>query len=266
MIALSHLSYPTHSVSYCRMVKIADGINENYIAFSQRVSDSIAANILKFRGDQRLLESYARIAAINALKVDIVEPQFPEGAAYFFFEAHNDVLLSHVNASFGSWRPALQALRSFMENTMAAIFYLDHPVEFEKWSKGEFKLSPKDMRDYIATHPKLANLTKDLGLKSVLDDEYSTLSKAVHASNSLFRMTTSDGKTNIANPSLAELGKWSTRECNAIDISITAMVGVLCHHLDGAKMQNLRAGLGVAIRPKSRSALKKHMDVTIPAP
>jgi hypothetical protein len=247
------------------MVKVAENIKANYIAFSQTVSNSIVANIATFKGNEKLIESYARIAAINALKVDLIEPHFPKGAAHFFFEAHNDVLLSHVNASFGSWRPALQALRSFMENTMAAIYYLDHPIEFEKWSIGDFQISPKELREYIAGHPKLAKLVKELDLKAALDKEYGTLSKAVHGSSSLFRMTTADGKTNIANPSMADLGKWSARERSAVDICLVALVGVLSHYLDGAKMQNLRAALRIAIQSNSRAVLKKHMDVLIPA-
>jgi len=247
------------------MVKVAEEIKANYLAFAQTVSDTVVANIASFKGDDKLSESYARIAAINALKVDLVEPHFPKGAAHFFFEAHNDALLSHVNASFGSWRPALQALRSFMENTMAAVYYVDHPVEFEKWSNGDFQISPKEMREYIAEHPKLTKLVKELDLKAALDKEYGTLSKAVHGSSSLFRMTTADGKTNIANPTAADLGKWSARERSAVDICITALVGVLSNHLDGAKMQNLRAALRVAIQSNSRTALKKHMDISIPA-
>lgn len=247
------------------MVKVADEIKTNYLAFSQAVSNSIVANISTFKGDEKLAESYARIAAINALKVDVVEPHFPKGAAHFFFEAHNDALLSHVNASFGSWRPALQALRSFMENTMASVYYLDHPVEFEKWSNGDFQISPKEMREYIAEHPKLFKIVKELDLKAALDKEYGTLSKAVHSSSSLFRMTTADGKTNIANPSAADLGKWSARERTTIDICITALVGILSDFLDGAKMQNLRAALRIAIQSNSRAALKKHMDISIPA-
>lgn len=247
------------------MVKVSEQIKTNYLAFTQTVSNSIVANISSFKGDEKLVESYARIAAINALKVDLIEPHFPKGAAHFFYEAHNDALLSHVNASFGSWRPALQALRSFMENTMAAIYYLDHPVEFEKWSTGGFQISPREMRDYISEHPKLSKLVKELDLRAALDKEYSTLSKAVHGSSSLFRMTTADGKTNIANPTAADLGKWAARERSAVDICITALVGVLSDYLDGAKMQNLRAALRVAIQSNSRTALKKYMNVSIAA-
>ncbi|MGV2111936.1 hypothetical protein ACQZ46_11720 [Agrobacterium salinitolerans] len=247
------------------MAKVPEEIKVNYIAFSQKVSSSIVTNIITFKDDDKLVESYARIAAINALKVDVVEPHLPKGAAHFFFEAHNDALLSHVNASFGSWRPALQSLRSFMENTMAAIYYFDHRVEYEKWCTGDFQISPRELREYIAEHPKLAKIIKELDFKAALDKEYGTLSKAVHGSSSLFRMTTADGKTNIANPSVADLGKWSARERSAIDLCITALVGVLSDYLDGAKMQNLRAVLRTAIQSNSRAALKKHMDVSIPS-
>lgn len=245
------------------MVKVRAEISENYLAFSKKISSSIASNISEFEGNEKLIESYARIAAINALKVDIVEPHFPKGAAHFFFEAHNDSLISHVNASYGSWRAALQALRSFMENTMAAIYYLDHPVEFMKWSAGNFRMSPREMREYISEHPKLDKLNKELKLKVALDKEYGTLSKAVHGSSSMFRMTTADGKTNIANPSPADLGKWSARERSAVDICMTSLVGVVSDHLDGAKMPNLRGALSAAIQPNSRAAIKKHLDVTI---
>lgn len=248
------------------MVNVRAEIKGNYDKFSQHFSDSIVRNISEFKGNEKLVESYARIAAINALKLDIVKPHFPEGAAHFFFEAHNDSLISHVNASFGSWRPALQALRSFMENTMAAIYYLDHPVEFVKWSAGDFRMSPRELRVYLSEHPRLGKLSTELDLKAALDNEYGTLSKAVHGSNNLFRMTTADGKTNIATPSSADLGKWSARERSAVDLCITSFVGVLSEHLDGAKMQNLRAVLGIAIRSNSRAALKKHMDVSIQAP
>ncbi|MCA2013490.1 hypothetical protein LCM17_18510 [Cereibacter sphaeroides] len=248
------------------MAKVRPEIQANYLAFSKNTSATISKNISDFEGNSKLAESYARVASINALKVDIVEPHFPSGAAQFFFEAHNDALISHVNASYGSWRSALQALRSFMENTMAAIFYLDHPIEYMKWSAGNFKLSPREMRDYISEHPKLSMLADELCLKAALDEEYATLSKAVHGSSSLFRMTTGDGKTNIANPSLADLGKWSARERSAVDICMTSLVAVTSDYLDGAKMSNLRAALSVAIQKKSRSALKKHLDVTIHAP
>lgn len=242
---------------------MATRLRANYLAFADEVSQTVSANIAKFKGKPELADSYSRIAAINALKVDIVEPHFPPGAAQFFYEAHNDVLLSHVNASFGSWRPALQSLRSFMENVLASIYYLDHPIEFEKWASGDFRLAPRELRAYLSEHPRLQSFNKDLGLKAALDKEYGTLSKAVHASNILFRMTADNGKVNIADPSSSGLGQWSKREQHAVDICVSPLCAVLAPYLDGAKLSDIRTALSSAVRPKSRKALKKHLNISI---
>lgn len=248
------------------MVKISEQITHNYLAFSEKFPKDISENATVFRGENALLESYARVAALNALKVDLVSVNFPTGAAEFFFEAHNDALISHVNASIGSWRPALQSLRSFMENCLAAIFYMDHPVEYKKWESGNFRITPRELRAYVIEHPTLEKLAKDLGLQSELDSEYSTLSKAVHGSNSLFRMTSAEGKTNFAKASLPDLGKWSARERSVVSLCVVLLVALLKDHLDGAKQQEVRSALAVAVSKKGRDALKKHYGVSIPSP
>lgn len=248
------------------MVKVRDEVKANYEAYLTTFSTAITKNIATFKGDAKLVESYARVAVVNAIKVELVDTHFSNDAAHFFFEAHNDALLSHVNASFGSWRPALQALRSYMENTMSAIYYKDHPVELEKWKTGSFKIQPKDLRDYISDHPRITKVSSTIDLKNLLDKEYATLSKAVHGSSSLFRMTSSDGKTNIAAPNVADLGKWSTRESSVINLCTVMMLCILGDHLDGAKQSSLRDILGVALSANSRAALKKHLKINIPAP
>lgn len=248
------------------MVSISAELTGNYEAFSGKLPKTLEENVASLRGDPKLVESYARVAVLNAVKADLVDNHFPFGAAQFFFEAHNDALLSHVNASFGSWRPALQSMRSFMENTLAAVYYRDHPIEFEKWELGDFKISPRELREYAIEHPKVAKVAKEIDLKVLLDDEYSTLSKAVHGSNSLFRMTSSDGKTNIASASKPDLGKWSARERATVDICGVVLVSVLHDHLEGAKLHSLRKLLGIALKKNSRNALKKHLKVNIPDP
>ena len=110
------------------MVSISESVSENHKAFVKAYSNAIDENIKNLSGKEALSESYARIAAVNAVKVDIIDQYFSPEAAQFFFEAHNDAVLSHVNASIGCWRPALQALRSFMENTFSAIYYAEHPA------------------------------------------------------------------------------------------------------------------------------------------
>lgn len=248
------------------MVKIREEIKANYETYLATFSSAIMKNVTTFKGDAKLIESYARVAVVNALKMDLVDTHFSKDAAHFFFEAHNDALLSHVNASFGSWRPALQALRSYMENTMAAIFYKDHPIELEKWKVGDFTISPRDLREYISEHPRLKKVSSAIGLRSMLDKEYATLSKAVHGSSSLFRMTSNDGKTNIAAPNAADLGKWSTREQSTMNLCTVMLVCILSDHLDGAKLSSLRDILGIALSANSRAALKTHLNINIPSP
>ena len=173
---------------------------------------------------------------------------------------------SHVNASFGSWRPALQSLRSFIENTLSAIYYLDHPVEYIKWESGTFRLTPRELREYVVDHPKTSIICKELGLRAELDKEYATLSKAVHGSTSMFRMTSIDGNTKIADASIPELGKWSKREQSAFNLCLVLLVAVLQEHFDGAKQEGLRNRLGVALKVGSRAALKQKLGISIPAP
>lgn len=241
----------------------SSAISANYTAFSERVPEMISENFAEFRGHQKLIQSYARIAAINALKVELVARYYSPGAAEFFYEAHNDLLISHVNASFGSWRPALQSLRSFMENSLAALYYSDHPVELEKWSKGKFSITPRELREYASEHPLVEPLSGTIAIKKNLDQEYATLSKAVHGSSSLFRMTNETGKTSLATVSKADLGKWSTRECSTVDVCATVFCAALQGHLDGAKLPNLREAIGKALLKNSRAALRKHSSIIV---
>lgn len=238
----------------------------NYRSFADSVPRVVKSNAEKLKGKQHLVESYARIASLNALKFDLVEICFSKEACHFFYEAHNDALLSHFNASIGSWRLALQSLRSLMENTLAAIYFTDHPIELQKWEKDSFRIPPRELREYVARHPKIESFSTDIELLGHFNQEYSTLSKAVHASDNLFRMTSADGKTNIAETSDAGLGKWAARERNTINLCAVSIVAIWHEHLDGAKMYDLRRSLGYSIQKKGRNALKKHFSVNIPEP
>ncbi|SEH22544.1 hypothetical protein [Rhizobium sp. NFR12] len=248
------------------MAKIPEAVAANHQAFVTAFSKAIADNIKLLSGKDVLIESYARIAAVNAIKVDLLERNLSPEAVHFFYEAHNDAVLSHVNASFGCWRPALQALRSFMENTFSAVYYADHPVELEKWKSGKFYIPPKELRAYVAEHPKVQDLAKSLDLKSLIDSEYATLSKAVHASNSLFRMTSADGKTSITKPNQADLGKWATRERETVSLCVTIIASVMRDHLEGAKQPQLRDALSIVVSSSCRKALKTHCGISIPSP
>ncbi len=248
------------------MTKVKDEVKANYYAHLTAFSSAVSANTATLKDNDKLIESYARVAALNAVKVDLVDIYFSPEAAHFFFEAHNDALLSHVNATFGSWRPALQSLRSLFENTLSAIYFSEHPVELEKWKLGKFTIQPRDLREYVSEHPKIAPVSSQVNLRSSLDKEYGTLSKAVHGSSHLFRMTSPDGKTNVASATIPELGKWATRERATVDLCVLLLVCIFQEHLDGAKLTNLRDALAITLQAASRTALKDHCNVRIPAP
>jgi hypothetical protein len=218
----------------------------NYEKFSNELPTAIAKNVSALRGKEHLVQSYGRVAAMNAVKLDLFVPNKSADSVSFFAEAHNDALLSHVNASFGSWRPALQALRSFVENTLSAIYFMDHPIELQKWKERRFWISPKDLRDYISDHPAISVYTLREEFRQSLTDEYATLSKAVHGSSPLFRMSTVDGATNFGNASVSDLGKWSTRERAALISAQQSLSESLHQYLDGAKLPALRDALFTA--------------------
>ena len=125
--------------------------------------------------------------AIQAIKTDLIVPCYAAGSAAFFFEAHNDALVSHVSASTGAWRSALQALRSCIENTLAAVYYNDHPIELELWQSSRFMLGFSELLGYMEKHPRLSPLGVQLSGLAAMKTEYATLSKAVHASAANFR-------------------------------------------------------------------------------
>lgn len=248
------------------MAKIPDAIKVSYESFSQELPRTLLKNAKVLVGNEKLQLSYCRLAGFNSIKRDIVDNHLAEGPKRFFYEAHNDLLLSHVNANLGSWRTALQSLRSFIENSLSTFYFADHPVEMRRWESGDLKIAPRELREYFCVHPDIVKLLPALKVKEVLDQEYATLSKAVHASNDLFRMTDQDGTVAIGNPNLADLGKWSTREQSAFEIVVVIALVCLKEHVEGARLPNLRKTLSLSMRKSSRDALKDTFGISIAEP
>ena len=105
----------------------------------------------------------------------------PESEA-FFFEAQNDLLVSHCLSRCGYFRQALKTLRSAIDNFYFAIYYKDYPIELEKWLLGNHKLSFSELQSYFESHPLIIDSKIELTGLDLLKVEYSTLSKAVHGS------------------------------------------------------------------------------------
>lgn len=239
-------------------------IDFNGQKFADRWSAEIVENITALREDENLVKSYRRITAIQAIKLSLLK-EYSTGSAEFFYEAHNDIITSHVCASFGAWRTSLQILRSAIENTLCAIYFRDHPIELERWGRGEYRAGFQELCKYCETHPKLMEPDKRLKVVEGLKKEYATLSKAVHSSAKNFRMSDAAGKILIWSTEKAKLGMWATRHEHVVQ-NIVLLISMLeSQQLTGAMNSPVRSQLFYAISASKRKALKEVLGITVSA-
>jgi hypothetical protein len=197
-------------------VTLSQETSSNFGAFYDAWTVQAVDNWKTLHANDQYLTSYRRIAAFQALKVDLILPKFSPESAAFFQEAHNDALVSHVSASYGAWRSALQSLRSLIENSLAAIYYSDHPVELKNWARGRKRTSFTELMKYFEDHPSLTGIKESVSGLGRIRTEYATLSKAVHASAVDFRMTDNISQVLLWSSAKEKLSKWSTRERETI--------------------------------------------------
>ncbi|MBD8118574.1 hypothetical protein IFR07_16920 [Pantoea agglomerans] len=239
-------------------------VNENFErAFSQittestRVITELNAQKIKFR------DSYFRMVSINAWREVIINNVASEVCASFFREANNDLYSSHILARHGSWRVSLMALRSFIENTMFGLYYLDHPVELRLWQAGEHKLGFSETLKYLQSHPDFNSNNIICNSLSELKSEYALLSKAVHGSSESFRMSV-DGKVHgLSSTDRAKLGGWLTREIAVLNaINILFICFFKCH-VCGALNAGLRKSISLAVRDGNYDEVRATFNVRL---
>jgi hypothetical protein len=209
------------------------------------------------------MESYFRIVSMQAWRADVLEQQISPGALSFFLEAQNDALVSHVLAQMGSWRQALQALRSAIENVLFCAYYMNHPVELALWSTGAHKVSFSELIDYFSRHPKAQGLPPSVTGIAIAKSEYGVLSRAVHASAQSFRMTQDGHATQLWIPDRGRIGPWLTREKAAIAAINLLLLTLFRDQLQGAALPGTRKAISLAV-PKSRHYdIKNHLGVRL---
>lgn len=245
------------------MTPLEEEIENNRKSFFAGWTTHAQENWNKLGGKEQFVQSYRRLSCLNALQHVLVVPNFSAASAAFFLEAQNDALVSHVNANVGSWRTALQSLRSCIENVFSSIYYSQHPVELELWARGEFRTWFQDLHKYLTRHPRLSKLDPTVSGLADLKSEYEVLSKAVHASAADFRMTDGASKVLLWSTEEAKLGAWSTREKRVIDAVCSLMVCLHPNEMQGAKNPQLRGMLSFIIRPGRRTVFKKELGITI---
>jgi len=245
------------------MTSLQAEIDSNSKTFAESWISQLESNIKSLRPEPTFTESYRRISGLNSLKSSLVGPFFSKGSAAFYFEAHNDALVSHVSASFGSWRSALQALRSALENALCSLYYKDHPVELARWDAETFRIGFSEMVAYFERHPLIEDVERSIGGLQIVRKEYATLSKAVHGSAVDFRMTAGENVL-LWSPDKIRAKRWADRERRTIEGVALLFVCIFREHLTGAKLTPLRDMLAFMVHATRRKAVKEVLKVSIP--
>lgn len=242
---------------------MASELEKNFDEFSAKFTVELEY-VSKKLGSNRgvFLDSYGRIASLSAWRQYHLKSKISPGSLDFFLEAQNDALTSHAFARLGCWRSACQALRSFLENTLFCLYYMDHPVELALWKGGSFKIGFSAVHGYLEGHPVVATVSKSLnGLESVMS-EYKTLSRAVHGSPS-FRMTGTTHTTQLWTADKVALGAWKTREIHSIGAVNMLLLSIFRADLEGAKLPLLRQTLAKSIPSSKHAQYKTEMKITL---
>lgn len=236
---------------------------ENYKKFYAAWTAEAQKNWVLINASDRLLLSYRRIAAFQGMKADLVGPLYTAHGMGFLNEAHNDLLVSHVSASMGAWRLALQSLRSFIENSLCAIYYNDHPVEHRNWERGKKKIGFSELVTYFEGHPDLAETPAALNGITIIKGEYKTLSIAVHASAKDFRMTDDVSHVLLWSTAKERINKWSSREGACLVGVALLFISLHKELLTGTKLTGVRSSLSFILAANARSKLKSEYKITV---
>ncbi len=242
---------------------LKEEIDANYKKFFQSWSKEANGNFEHSKNKEGLLESYRRLAAFRSLRVNILEGHLLKDAKPFLLEANNDLVTAHVCAHLCAWRSALQFLRSAIENTLRALYYNDHPIELRQWEAGAHKMGFTALATYFQNHPDICDLSKNINGIEILQKEYATLSKAVHASSKLFRMTEGEEGLLLWKRSNEKLSAWSTREKRTIEGLSLLIIALFSEKLTGTKNSATRQVLAFAISASSATKIKVALKITI---
>jgi hypothetical protein len=212
----------------------------------------------------RLDDAYLRLTSLQAWRTYVLESRIPASAMGFYSEAQNDGLTSLVLVAAGLWRPALKSQRSLIENVVHCFYYADHPVEYIRWERGDYRPTFKSLFDYFDAHPSLLRARPVIDPVTDLRKHYSALSDAVHSSSKGLRMTDDVLISNIWKTDIASLGKWSSMQkvvLRDVNLLITALMN---DSAQGAGAKGLREALASVIPKGKDAALRAPLGVRIP--
>lgn len=234
--------------------------------FRQSVSGSITSNIETIiqRDSDVLDQAYARLTTLQSWRSFVLDQHISKEALGFFAEAQNDGITSSILITSGLWRSSLKSLRSLIENLIQSVYFMDHPVEYRRWSDGKLRLTFSDLFKYLAEHPDICDL--DAGLNPVTDlkSHYGHLSNVVHSSSLEFRMTDDIDELVLWKTSAVDIGKWATTHKRVLQCANLLYLALFNTHLKGAANKGLRESLAIVLAKSKDALVKSEMGVNIP--
>ena len=237
-------------------------VDNNAQIFSERFPKEITRSCeLGLENVEGFRASYRRVVSLQAWRTGFFEPT---SASSLFLEAQNDALLSLVLAHMAMWRPALQSLRSCIENVLNTCYYVDHPIEFQLWEIGNHRNDFSQLATYFSKHPNVVKYEHSSqrrpDMMAHIRSEYADLSKAVHASAKSFHMT-KGGEIRITNTSKPDYNQWDKRHSETL-LWLNFLLIVLNENiLTGAQNAAIRQSISLAIPDRYHNAISEHLGV-----
>lgn len=156
--------------------------------------------------DADLYDVYLSVLKVKSWKqtVNIVYKNHYDTILNELFE---DINASLFLAMFGLYRSAHMHLRSIIELTLQLLYFIHHPIEFERWKNGDFVIKFDKLQEYFLRHPSF-----DIDISSIMDQilkNWKNYSKHIHGEAPIFFQCEKDvRKTNSF--SKKDFGLWKS--------------------------------------------------------
>jgi hypothetical protein len=205
----------------------------------QRALDHSLELAPRVLGKAQIEELYAHVAVINGLAGALENAGYTADARVLIQEFQSDVLQSLVSISCGFGRLARISLRGALEDCVFFLFFLDHPHEFELWSKGVFQPKVKETNSKLRLY-HLHVLAPELNWwLDVLDHQYGSLSRSVHPSAGFIINDLSD-PINLQTDTVNDVADWAVT-ARALTRTMIALLYVRFYHVfEGGRHMGLK--------------------------
>lgn len=140
----------------------------------------------KFLDNASLLKINEQLKRIHAISLaiaiwdDALSDQ-DEYRRIFVQEMRSDIVQAIPLMLMGYKNAAALSIRRCIENLLRHLYFFDHPVEYEKYIRGEYSLTFRQLLDYLKFNPLLEKSYAKTEIPSQLGAMYSELSILVHS-------------------------------------------------------------------------------------